>query len=160
VAIGVVLRHDILILGAPILVAGLAVDRTRRNAKIGVGAVVTVFAALLVWARAQYGDFMPNTYYLKATGTPTRLVLAAGLRELAPELTMLSIPLVVALAAGLFVFARRDRAVLLGTALVATAAGYDVWVGGDWLSTHPSRFVTPLLPELVLLGVVVGQRAL
>jgi hypothetical protein len=115
------------------------------------GALALVCGALLAFGWLYYGDPLPNTYYLKATGSPRRLVLESGLGQLLGRLPGLA-PAFVAAAFG--VWRRRgDARVLALAAVVAAGFAYDVWAGGDWLVAYGSRFSVPALAPLLLLAV-------
>lgn len=93
-----------------------------------------------------YGELLPNTYWLKATGFDGRV--ATGLRYVAG----LAVPL---LAWILAASASASRHVALAAAIAAQLA-YVAWIGGDELPMH--RFLLPVLPILVALGVLGAQR--
>jgi hypothetical protein len=90
-AAGVVTRMDFVIMAAPALITfaarrGLA--RAARAALIG-GALI---AALLLARRAYFGAWLPNTYWLKATGWALRARLARGVNQNATLLALLPAP--------------------------------------------------------------------
>ena len=112
--------------------------------------VVLAFPVLLTLFRVvYYGDWLPNTYYLKARGWDGKTI--AGLHYLTRWLGqhgLLLLPL------GCVLFLRR-RAVPLGLACLVHIA-YVVSVGGDELPRQ--RFFVPVLPwifALAFLGIEV-----
>ena len=97
-----------------------------------------------------YGLPLPNTYYLKATGSPRSAVLAAGFRDLAATLPGLALPMILA---GVATWSRRREPAVIACASVFSAAlFYNVWVGADWVPGHMSRFVAPVMPLLLILA--------
>lgn len=104
-----------------------------------------------------YGDPLPNTWYLKATGSPRHLMWLAGLSELLSWLPNLA----PAFALGaLALWSRRAQpTVWLLAALVALSQAYNLWVGGDFVFGLGSRFAVPTLPLLLLLALLGLQDA-
>jgi hypothetical protein len=127
-----------------------------RRALAGAAWLGGGLAALLGFGVLYYGDPLPNTFYLKATGAPLSLVLGSGWAQL---LAWAGLVPALFLAGVVALRERRRPPVLVCAGLVATALLYHVWVGGDWLVWYGSRFVTPVLPFLLLLGAA-GCRAL
>jgi len=126
-----------------------------------------VWAGLVGLGLAYYGDPLPNTYYLKAVGSPRSLMLASGLEQLGSA--ALGWAPALALCAAAFAPAPRaashaaqqgqDRPVLLllASTLAATAA-YHVWVGGDWSREVGSRYLVQVVPSLIVLATVGAVR--
>jgi len=113
--------------------------------------LLATWSGLLAFGTLYYGDPLPNTYYLKATGSPRLLVLASGLRQTVTFVAVVSPLLVLLAAAVLAPRVRRDRALALAAAVVLAAFAYNVWVGGDWIDRLPSRFVVPVTPIFIAL---------
>ena len=113
--------------------------------------LLATWAGLLAFGFLYYGDPLPNTYYLKATGSPRVLVLLSGLRQTLGFVSVVSPLLVLLMIAVLAPRARRDRALALTSAVVLAAFAYNVWVGGDWIDRLPSRFVAPAMPMFIAL---------
>lgn len=117
-----------------LLVVALGVERRRFwiHAAAG-GALFLAMAAALFAARwAYYGDWLPNTYYLKLTGWPLASRLAAGLRQ-----NWILVPCVVAVW---LPFLRSGFRTRLGGSLPVYLAGataftltvcYSTYNGGD-----------------------------
>jgi hypothetical protein len=157
-ALGPLLRPDAALFYAAFLVASPAFGGARaRRLAAGAGVLAASGAALGLFGLLYYGDPLPNTFYLKATGSPRILVLRSGLLEFGywPLGLVTALPLVAA------ALARHGRQPLVSliALLVATALGYNVLVGGDWKGEYGSRFVAPVLPLLVLLAAA-GARVL
>jgi hypothetical protein len=130
-------------------------------ALLGFGSATVAIAIETLARRLYYGDFLPNTYYLKMSQVPAGvrveqgwdLLRGIGITNFGPYL-LLAVPSVIV------AIRRRDLryAPLLGI-VVATAA-YHVWVGGDAFEElgFANRFLTTAAPVLmVLAGVGVAE---
>jgi hypothetical protein len=117
----------------------------------GLVLLVALGAGMLAFGYLYYGDPLPNTYYLKATGSPRLLMLRKALTHTLYFVNVVSPLLLILLVAALLPRLRRDRALLLTAAVILSAFAYNVWVGGDWIASLPSRFITPVLPLLITL---------
>jgi hypothetical protein len=153
-AAGLLIRLDTavfiaLFCAAALLLPGPRVSRAWRGAAVigGVAAVLLAASALY------YGDPLPNTYYLKATGTPLGERLASGVSQLG---LLSPLALVLPALAAVGVVRLRCAVALLASALAAAALAYHLWVGGDWAPTLGSRFLAPVLPLLSVLAVAGG----
>lgn len=154
----VLVRMDALLLagvvGAYLL---LVVRRGRGRLAVGGAAVTAALGALMLWRHAYYGEWLPNTYYLKLTGWPLPERLAAGLGQ-----TMwTAFQYGAALVFTSFTFLRPHRVPVLLLGAFATALAYQIGVGGD--AWPLSRFVIPTTTGLfvvVLLGIETLLRAL
>jgi hypothetical protein len=156
IAAGIGIRPDATIFCLVFLVLSLrAPGPPLRNVARGAFAIALVWAAMLLFGQLYYGDPLPNTYYLKATGAPPFSRLASGASQLAGWLAWM-IPAFA--LAGLAIVRRKGQLpVLLCGALVAVGLAYHATVGGDWMWRYGSRFAAPALPLLVLL-VTIGAR--
>jgi hypothetical protein len=105
--------------------------------------------SVLLFAYAYYGDPLPNTYYLKATGIPREWVLERGLESLYRARMLWPLGLLGLLGWSL---SFREMRVSLCGGLVLLALGYNTFVGGDWADVYLSRFVVPVLPLLFVLA--------
>jgi arabinofuranosyltransferase len=130
---GIATRMDFVVLAAPVLVVATAHSRGSR-VLLAWTAVVAVLGILLLFLarRSYYGDWLPNTYYLKTTGWKLSARLQRGL----DQNRRLLILAVVAWLPLLLPIVRRS----LGNALPYAAAGwlafgatvaYSTYVGGD-----------------------------
>lgn len=157
-ALGVVIRPDAVLFYLAFLVASPAFGGRKGQRLVAAAAVLAVTsAALALFGILYYGDPLPNTFYLKATGSPFGLMLRAGLLEF--MYWPLGLVTAAPLAAAALVRFGRNPVVALATLLLATALAYNVLVGGDWKGEYGSRFVAPVLPLLALLAAA-GARAL
>lgn len=117
-----------------------------RTRTVGFALLAAIPLALhLLWRHSFYGDWFPNTYYLKLTGIPILERLADGL-----NFTWLSLwrsfPLWAAVCVGLALQPLRHLGV--GLSLFAALALYQTWAGGDaWAR---DRFLLPLMPALIV----------
>jgi hypothetical protein len=136
--------------------------RLRVAVPLGATLVVTL-AAHTAFRRAYYGDWLPNTYYLKVEGVPLGTRVERGVAALtAVELAYLAIPLLLALAALLLSGEARQRGAWLLVWVIASICAYSMWVGGDaweWM-LDPNRYVTSVIPVLAALAGVGLARLL
>lgn len=159
-AIGVVIRIDVAIFFVALLYFCLRAPEpgSRRQAAIGGAVLVIVLAAVLGWTASYYGEPLPNTYYLKATGQPRLSMLISGVSQVGPLLARLSFPLLLTVV-GIKAFYWKDRAVRMVVAMAGIVVAYHVWVGGDWIAAdYVSRFLAPALPLFIVLLVGVAFR--
>jgi hypothetical protein len=122
-----------------------------RAFRRGLILLVALGTGVLAFGYLYYGDPLPNTYYLKATGSPRLLMWQKGLSHTLYFVTAVSPLLLILMVAALLPRLRRDRPLVLTAAMVLSAFAYNAWVGGDWISRLPSRFLTPVLPLLITL---------
>ncbi len=125
----------------------------RRGLALAAGFFI-VFAPHLLWRISYYGDWLPNTFYVK-TGSEERALL--GLRylrsflEAYPAVSPLAL---LGLLLGISRPAYRDgRSIIAHSGLLlAVMFAYTGSVGGDYMALF--RFHAPLLPFLALLMAV------
>lgn len=149
------LRMDMALVIGPCLLVVYAAGRfewpARREWGPGLAMFVGVNLAYFAFRLGYYGDLLPNTYYLKMTGTPTNIRVTRGLAVTTAQLR----PLLPLLGGFLLwiVLSRGRAAALLGT-IVALACAYSAWIGGDaweWAPIGANRFVASAMP-LVIAG--------
>ncbi len=130
----------------------LGVALVRRRGLVDVVAAVAVGAilpaALAIWQREYYGNWVPNTVMLKRS--PGAMAIVPGLSYLATSL--IRYPLNLVAIAGAFAYASRlQRATRLAlTWLVAIYVVHIVSAGGD--AFGHARFLLPLLPTATILA--------
>jgi hypothetical protein len=151
-AVGISLRPDFTLVYGVFFVGWLrATGFSWRRLGAGVVPIAVVWGALVSFSQLYYGDPLPNTFYLKATGAPHLLMFESGLLGLSfwlpGAITAGALAVIAVLAA------RRNSVVEIAAALVAVTVAYDVWIGGDWKSEFGSRYVAPVLPLLLMLAV-------
>lgn len=121
--------------------------RTRdRRVRIATGIVGLIVAAAtaahFLWRHAYYGEWLPNTYVLKATGWPLLQRLDVGLQQGLWTAATLGVPSLLAL----FAFALRSARLLPLIAPFVVLCAYQTYVGGD--AWPLNRFVLPATPAL------------
>jgi hypothetical protein len=124
----------------------LAVLRRERGLATLVAVAVAVPLLHVALRRWYYGDWLPNTFYLKVMGLPGRL--GRGAKYTAEFLRRYSVPLLVA-AIG----ARRRFELRWILAVVGLCVAFVLAVGGDAFAF--SRFYAPVLPIVLVAAVAV-----
>lgn len=99
--------------------------------------VVATLAGQTFWRHSYYGEWLPNTYYLKATGWPLGERLITGLNQSMWIGLAFGLPLLLALATLL----RPHRQFVLLLAAFGGLFAYHIYVGGD--AWPLNRFVIP-----------------
>ena len=144
-------RPDALPVAAILLLALLArVDGRAARLRLLAGFLALPLTQLL-FRVAYYGDLLPNTYYLKMTGWPTRPL--AGVDYVVRLMSQHAFHF--ALAAAALLAIRRRATTLLFMGLVVQLA-YIVWCGGDELPKQ--RFFVPIAPLLFTLSLVGAEQ--
>lgn len=133
------------------LAAWLAASDRRRPSRhlLALAAVLLVFVGGQTAARwSYYGEWLPNTYFLKLTGFPLASRLANGGFVAKAFLATLVPWLVILLLAG----RRAWKRIGLPLALFGAALAYDIWVGGDaWeFLGGANRFLAPVMTSFVV----------
>lgn len=137
--------------------------RARLKVALALGASVGLtLAAHTAFRYVYYHDTLPNTYYLKMSGTPLGARLAVGapalLRSILLELWPLLLLPCVTLVRSPQRLAARGRQLLL--VLLLGQCAYSVYVGGDaWEHlTIANRYISVALPAgFVLLGTLLAE---
>ncbi|HEY9076406.1 MAG TPA: hypothetical protein VIO61_07670 [Anaerolineaceae bacterium] len=128
-------------------------DRSnRRNHLLWGGVILAGFTLFQTLGRyLYYGDWLPNTYYLKMTGGILSLRLERGLYVFGKfvlnfNLALFLIPL-------LLLFFRRDRITWYMFLVFAVQVGYSIYVGGDaWEHRGgANRFFAIVMPVYFIL---------
>ncbi len=114
---------------------------TRRTCAI-VALALVVPVVHVVWRRAYYGEWLPNTYYLKVVGLGDRTRRAAGYA--ARFGGRYAVPLVLA---GVAFFLRRDRVRAWVLVAVAACLLHVLATGGDVFGNL--RYFAPIVPLLL-----------
>jgi hypothetical protein len=156
--VGITIRFDFLTVAAVVL-GLLAWWAPRKRSVLAFAALPAVVSAMVVLGaqKAYYGDWFPNTYYLKMAGVALtdrlgRGVLATG--QSLPLLVATGICVVLGLRFGSSSVVRRCVAMLGG--VVAVSAAYSVWVGGDAWENQlvANRYLTVALPCALVVAVI------
>lgn len=142
------------VLVAAVVGIGRLVARRRfgRDELVFGTAFLALWLPYYAWRWWYYGWFFPNTFYVKAGGTPppgySHAMLEHGLyyvRQWAwQSRALFALPLVV------FAVRRRPAFSLICLALIVVYLGYTVSVGGDFMGLH--RFVLPLFVLVAVLA--------
>jgi len=119
----------------------------------GVGFLILSFAGQTLLRYFYYGDFLPNTYYLKMTGMPLILRVKRGLFVLIEFIrefnwVLFALPFIVLLF-------RFDKSKLLILLLFLAQIAYSVYVGGDaWEHKGgANRYISVAIPLFFILFV-------
>jgi hypothetical protein len=165
------LRMDLALLVAGVQLwvlaaGGLREPGRRRHWVQGLALFSATALGYEVFRGLYFHDLLPNTYYLKLTGVPLDVRLLRGLATFG-AFALGVWPLLLAVAAGTVLVARRERRLLLPAAFVALYLAYDVWVGGDaWelseqaVAVGANRFLAPMMPLVFVLFGALLNRAL
>jgi hypothetical protein len=150
---GTLVRPDVAVLYVGLLAGMTTIDRARRVAHLtyGIG-VLVLFAALQTAFRlAYYGEWLPNTYYLKMTGYPALWRIAWGVRDLAGFVWHRNWIVLALAALGVY---RRPRYAVIVASVAAAQFAYAAYIG-----PADNRFTT-LAMMLVFVLAAVGADAL
>jgi hypothetical protein len=158
--LGVILRMDTI---APAIAATAAFawidERHRRKHLVwGLGGIAATMGILTAFRLAYYGDWLPNTYYLKLGGVSTILRISIGMRRFW-DFVWNSNWLLFAIPLALPALDKR-KALLPLYAMFLSQVGYSVYVGGDaWEHVGgANRFIAAVMPIFfVLLCLTVGE---
>ncbi len=139
-----VLCFGVVLIGKVLL---LAVGRSRESR----GRLITRIAAfcllwgmVLVWRRWYYGDWLPNTYYAKATHPLTERLMTGGRYLWSAGWLWGSALVVFAVGATAATWRRAPALVILSAGYGGATAWFALWAGGDWMPM--GRFIAPAVP--------------
>lgn len=151
----VLVRIDALLIALYVF-AYLALTVRKKHARLALGllVVLTVIFVHAIWRHHYYGQWLPNTYYLKATGWPLAERLGAGLKQAVWAAATLGVPFLLAVMS--LLAAKRWHFLLLGPFVLSVA--YQTYVGGD--AWPLSRFLVPTTIGLFVLAAQGIQRLL
>lgn len=131
--LGFATRMDFALLASAVISVALSHRRGSRWLLLWTALTsVALVGALLVWRHDYYGDWLPNTYYLKTTGWPLASRLHRGLRQNQALLLTAWLAFLPLLLPGV----RRNLAgrlpcVAAGLCAFGLAVLYSCYVGGD-----------------------------
>jgi arabinofuranosyltransferase len=116
--------------------------------------ILTSLGLLLTWQKSYFGDFLPNTYYLKMTGYPLWLRLTRGLVVTGEFIGWwASIPL------GALIIFKNNKLILPGFIILSQVL-YNIYVGGDaweqWGGAN--RYVSVIMPVFTAVLVWAGFK--
>jgi arabinofuranosyltransferase len=147
-AIGILLRSDAAVPYVIILAAMCVIQKQHRRKHLawGLGLLILAIGGQALASFLYYGQWLPNTYYLKLEGWPFALRILRGLYALVwfayySNWILFLLPLSVLLF-------RRDWKVLVPLSVVAGQLAYSVYVGGDAWEHHggANRFISIAMP--------------
>ena len=125
----------------------------QRAASLAAG-FATLFLPFLIWRYSYYGDWLPNTFYVKAAEGSRFALGGRYLLSFATEypglvlLSIIGIPVGILRAAG-----RASRSIVVHiTLILAVLLASIAWMGGDYMALY--RFHAPLLPFAALLAAI------
>lgn len=158
---GAVLTRDELLMPCAIVGAFL-LWRAPREARARIALLVAapvalVLAGHLALRLAYYGEPLPNTYHLKATGIPIDVRVERGIVALAhSSIVTLYAALLMACAHLALTRRRLSRGAVLLAILVVAQAAYSVFVGGDFIEQleFANRYLATTAPLLMVLAVL------
>ena len=147
-SLGILLRMDT---AAPALAATAALawlDEPRRKKHLiwGLGAITATLGGLTLFRLIYYGDWLPNTYYLKLGGVSTILRISLGLRRFwdfvwNSNWALFAIPIALAVL-------DKHKALWPLYAVFLSQVAYSIYVGGDaWEHVGgANRFIAAVMP--------------
>jgi hypothetical protein len=140
-------RSDASVIASVLTVSAVAQFRSRGLSIRSLPVAVVLPVAHLLFRHAYYGEWFPNTYYLKMLALPDRLLLGVG-NYAFRTIWLYGVWFLLAIAA---LSLPRSRLVTAGWLVTSVAQfAYSVFVGGDifWLV----RFIAPVLPLVFMAG--------
>jgi hypothetical protein len=147
-AVGTLLRSDVAVPYLVILAVMCLIQPQFRGRHLlwGLGLLALSLGGQAAASYAYYGDWLPNTYYLKVTGWPFSLRILRGLYALVwfiyyTNWLLFLLPLTI------FLF-RRDWKVTLPLVVLLGQLAYSVFVGGDAWEDHggANRYIVIAMP--------------
>ena len=132
------------------LLAGLAHGRSVVRPK-GLALALSPALGWFAFRRAYYGEWLPNTYYAKATGALV-VRLESGLIY-----TLWALIFMVAAVLAVWLAGIADRKARCALAFLTVVLAAVVVAGGDWM--WHGRMLLPVLPALVALAAAGASRA-
>ena len=158
--VGTLVRMDMAVLFLAILVFMSVFDAANRQKHLlwGIGLLVAFLGGQTLLRRWYYGEWLPNTYYLKVTGAPIWLMIKNGLFVFLKFVwrfnpVLFALPFLFALTRRTVSTWREKSVVLLLAWVFAAFCAYSIYVGGDsWESKGgANRFIASGLPLFFIL---------
>ena len=123
-------------------------DKPWKQYLASIGLYLLFVMVQLAFQYLYYGEFLPNTYFLKLTGMPLSLRIQNGLRFITPFLGELAFVFLLSSISLLLNF-RKDKLILY--ILILSAMAYQIYVGGDpW---NYWRIMAPTVPLAFILAI-------
>ena len=142
-------RSDALVLFLANGLLALLLARAPRQTAIRIAICMVPFAVHLVLRHAYYGDWLPNTYYLRLHLLDNRF--ERGVEYAWDFLVQYAVVLTAAAAAAISVL-RTDRRGLTLFVVTGAALAYALTAGGDILSNF--RLLAPVMPVVFVFAVI------
>jgi hypothetical protein len=150
--IGILTRLDMTIPFLVILFFSAFVDKQHRLRHVGVGFLILLVAvgSQTLWRLLYFGEWLPNTYYLKLTGFPFLPRLMRG-HWVTLQWLVVFVPIAFLLPSAVL-FSLNKRLGLL-FAIPLSQVLYNIYVGGDaWERLgFANRYFTIAMPSIILL---------
>ena len=151
--IGILVRLDFSVVFALVLLFQIMYKEHRKYKSLLYGIVILFFFAgsQFLFSKIYYGDFLPNTYYLKLYGTDLLLRLKRGWFYYRRFLS--SVGYVFVLFVLLYLVQKKSKEETLFFLLFIGLSLYSIYVGGDvWeFLGGANRFISPSFPLLIYL---------
>jgi hypothetical protein len=148
-------RPDSLVMTAPILLylvyETYRLENSSKSQKLQYlaltfGIIFAIIAAQELFRLFYYGDLVPNTYTLKATGMPLKDKILNGIGFIGPFI-LETWPVLLLAALGLIL--NFNRKCLLFYGIMVALIGYQIYVGGD--AWNYWRILCPAIPLLFVI---------
>jgi len=151
------LRPEMIALTAPVWLFALASAQPRRRVLLVAGGALAaaLMAGITLWRYTYYGDVVPNTFYLKATGVDLGVRAMTGLYWFCDTVAFYLAPFLVITLAALPTLPPPSRGHALLFAMTAVTSLYSIWIGGDaweWSTKFPNRYLSCVLPLFFVLA--------
>ncbi len=127
-------------------------DKKNRRKILAVSLATLAFflGALFIWRQVYFGEWLPNTYFLKMSGYSLLHRITKGGYALLKFIIYLT-PIIFALPFW-FYYKSRRRVLLLPLSIFVVLIAYSVWVGGDswewWMPAN--RFISTAMPLFII----------
>jgi hypothetical protein len=152
-AISTLIRFDMAVPYLVIFAVMFIVQKEYRRQHLiwGAGLLILFLGGQTLARYLYYGDFLPNTYYLKVTGWPFSLRIMRGLYTLI-WFAYYNNWIFMLLPFTLLLF-RRDWKIILLLAVLLGQMAYSVYVGGDAWENHggANRYIVLAMPIFFVL---------
>jgi arabinofuranosyltransferase len=149
-------RMDALIPCVPAVLTAIQSAARPRTLLRPLSVLLAILSVQFLLRRWYFGDWLPNTYYLKATGWPLHDRLSQGfLWSLVPVVVF-----VLVVAPGMFALRRSlDSAYTLVSGAIAAyglTLVYSIWVGGDFFAVYGHNRFTSVGTVYLALALACG----
>ncbi|MFH1049827.1 MAG: hypothetical protein V1779_02725 [bacterium] len=155
-AIAIWVRMDSLLIYMVFFIFLFLFNRDKGKEILGTGLfVLLIFLGILIgWRQYYFGEWLPNTYYLKMTGFPFFLRIYKGFYVFV-KFVLYMTPFVFALPFW-FYFKTKNNLLLLPISIFSIMILYSIYIGGDswewWLPAN--RFISTTMPVFIVLSIL------